>query len=94
MAFYGPDGKIRCASEAEHIQHDLSSSSVKWGFVVYRCCSYDDNERWTQFMKKLNQFAMRDLEGDEAGEQIKHQLDWDVQEDLSLDGCTKDEVRR
>lgn len=94
MAFYGPDGKMRVPTESERILAILHSRSEKWGFVVYRCCSYDNNERWVQFMKKLNEFAMYRLGQDEAGEQIKHQLDWDVQEDPALDGCAKEEVRK
>lgn len=80
----------------EHLQ---DSHQEKWGFFIYRTCYYDDPERWNQFMDRLKEFARRnllnsanDLEGD--GEAIIDGLEWNIQEDPAMDGCSVDEVRR
>lgn len=39
----------------EHINEVLQENPhLKWGFVIYRCCAYDDQTRWDRFMYRLN----------------------------------------
>lgn len=80
-------------SEVSRIRAELRTApNAKWGFVIYRCTYYDD-EKWKAFMQILNGHAFHSLTFEHA-EDLMASLDWAVQEDPSLDGASKDEVRR
>jgi len=63
---------------------------AKFGFMVYRC-TYDNEENWNRFMEFLNAQAKGTLVEEEA-EDLFDRLDWNLQEDQSLDGATMKEV--
>lgn len=80
-------------SEAHRIRTQLRTGpNTKWGFVIYRCI-YGDDEKWKAFMQILNGHTFNSLAFVHADD-LKASLDWAVQEDPSLDGTSKDEVRR
>ncbi|KAI7153368.1 hypothetical protein KC349_g8403 [Hortaea werneckii] len=65
----------------------------KWGFIVFRC-TYGDDARWARFMARLNTHKDHILREVYDKPELTDALDWNVQEDLSLGGATKGEVRR
>lgn len=65
---------------------------TKLGFVVYRL-AYSDDARWARFMHHLNTRVRLDLENDGDGDVFAN-VDWDVQEDLALEGADEEVVRR
>jgi hypothetical protein len=64
----------------------------KLGFVVYRL-TYADDTRWAQFMTYLNTRIRLGLEKTGDGDLFQH-IDWDVQEDPTLEEAEESEVRR
>lgn len=80
-------------SETERITDLMQFYGLqKWGFVIYRC-TYGDNDAWDRFMTHMNarkDAVVRDFYGDED---LAQRLDWSVQQDVSLEGASKDEVR-
>jgi len=80
-------------TETERINDMLNYYGLrKWGFVIYRC-TYDNDSAWDRFMQNLNarkDAVLRDTYDDED---LAQHLDWNVQQDPSLDHATKDEVR-
>jgi hypothetical protein len=67
----------------------------KWGWVIYRC-TYGDDAAWHQFIERLHAYHTEEVLGDRFNaEDLVPSYDWIVQEDpATLDGATKDEVRR
>lgn len=73
-----------------------------WGFVIYRC-TYGDDSAWLSFMDRTNgrrgafptfKYGVEDPD-DHTPNGLARRLDWRVQEDpTTLDGASKDEVRR
>ncbi|KAF2265584.1 hypothetical protein CC78DRAFT_532260 [Lojkania enalia] len=63
----------------------------KLGFVVYRC-TYADDAQWAQFMGYLNSQTQRNLKKAGLGD-FSLRLDWNVQQDPSLDGADFEEAR-
>ncbi|RMY45146.1 hypothetical protein D0864_15496 [Hortaea werneckii] len=57
---------------------------AKWGFIVYRC-TYGGDARWARFMTRLN------TRKDHLLREVYHKPKL---EDLSLDGATRDGIRR
>lgn len=89
----GP-GYLSNSTEAQRIEDLLSFYGLtKWGFVVYRC-TYGDDERWAQFMARLNTHRDAVLRAFYHKPELVESYDWNVHEDPSLEGATKDEVRR
>ena len=80
---------------AEQIQDLLSFYRLqRWGFVIYRC-TYGNDDAWASFMRHLNQRTKQHVLTDTYDSpNLAGSLDWNVQEDQSLDGASKDEVRR
>lgn len=80
---------------AEQIQDLLSFYRLqRWGFVIYRC-TYGNDDAWASFMRHLNQKTKQLVLTDTYDSPtLAGSLDWNVQEDQSLDGASKDEVRR
>jgi hypothetical protein len=76
------------------LQHLIKRKLPTWGFTIYRCCAYDDNARWEQFMDKLKTIATTQLDLESDGLVIKEKLVWDVKEDPALEGASKDEIRQ
>jgi len=80
-------------SAADSIREDLERyPDAKYGFVVYRC-TYGDDKKWDRFMEYLNAQARARLEEEEVG-YLWERLDWNVQQDPSLDEANEEEVRR
>lgn len=80
--------------DVEHISEVLKDNpNLKFGFVVYRCCAYNDQEKWDRFFKKLRRRTRLNLQ-DENAEYLYNRIDWCVQEDPELAKCTEAEVRR
>ncbi|KAF2175366.1 hypothetical protein K469DRAFT_756269 [Zopfia rhizophila CBS 207.26] len=78
--------------ENEQIRAKLERyPDAKLGFVVYRC-AYKDDAEWNQFMEYLNTHTRHNLESGGIGD-LYSRLDWNVQQDLSLDGASKKKVR-
>jgi hypothetical protein len=66
----------------------------KWGWVVYRC-TYGDDPAWHRFIEMLIEDHTEYLTDEFVhAEDLIPSYDWVVQEDPSLEGATKDEVRR
>jgi len=65
----------------------------KWGFFVYHC-TYGDDEGWARSIKYLNQRKDYILKDRYQCHDLADRLDWNVQSDPSLNGASKDEVRR
>jgi hypothetical protein len=80
-------------TETERINDMLKHYHLqKWGFIIYRC-TYGDDSAWDRFMHRLNackDAALIDMYDDEY---LAKHLDWNVQQDPSLDNATKDQVR-
>jgi hypothetical protein len=78
---------------AERVNDMLSYYGLqKWGFVIYRC-TYEDDSAWDRFMHRLNarkDAVLKDVYDDKH---LAYHLDWNVQQDFSLNHATKDEVR-
>lgn len=71
----------------------------KWGFIIYRTCYYDDQERWNRFMERLKDFPRTNIlsltnNRDGDGTAIIDLLEWNVHEDPAMEGCSFGEVRR
>ncbi|KAI6796384.1 hypothetical protein KC363_g6156 [Hortaea werneckii] len=89
----GP-GYFSNTTPAERVEDLLKFYGLsKWGFVVYRCTCGDD-ARWARFMTRLNTNKDHVLREIYHKPELADALEWSVQEDPSLDGATKDEVRR
>ena len=79
--------------ETERINDMLKYYGVrKWGFIVYRC-TYDDDSAWDRFMHHLNARKDASLIDTYDDELLAQSLDWNVQQDPSLDHATTDQVR-
>ncbi|KAK3110182.1 hypothetical protein LTR53_015798 [Teratosphaeriaceae sp. CCFEE 6253] len=65
----------------------------KWGFVLYRC-TYGDDERWHRFLARLTTHRDAVLRDHYHLPALADSHDWAVQDDASLNGATRDEVRR
>jgi len=78
-----------CASIRRQVER---YPGCKIGFAVYRL-SYTDDVQWAKFMQHLNIRTRLDLDGEGDGDLFAH-IDWDVQEDPSLEDADKAEVRR
>jgi len=77
----------------ERIQQNLQQNpDAKFGFVIYRC-TYSDDEKWNRFMEYLNARAKSSIQSWEAPI-LFQRLDWNIQEDPSLDGADMVEVRK
>lgn len=68
------------------------NADLRWGFVIYRCCAYNDNEKWARFVESSNTRVRLNLQ-DEGGEDLFGRIDWAVQEDPELDGAGPAAVR-
>lgn len=64
----------------------------KWSFVIYRC-TYDDHSAWNHFMQHLDARKDAVLRITYDDHCLARCVDWNVQQDPSLDRATKDEVR-
>lgn len=64
---------------------------AKLGFVVYRC-TYSSDADWARFMSYLNAQTRSNLENSEMGDLVSR-VDWNVQQDASLDGASFEDVR-
>lgn len=88
------------AQPHRHVREYLQEyDEDKWGFIIFHTCYYDDQERWNQFMERLKDFARTNIlsptnnrEG--GGAAIIDLLEWNVQEDPAMEGCSFGEVRR
>jgi hypothetical protein len=79
--------------ETERINDMLDYYGLrKWGFVIYRC-TYDDDSAWDRFMQHLNARKDAVLIDTYDDERLAQHLDWNVQQDPSLDRATTDQVR-
>lgn len=80
-------------TETERINDMLKYYGLqKWGFIVYRC-RYNDNDAWDRIMHHLNarkDTVLKNIFDDDC---LAQHLDWNVQQDLSLNYATKDQVR-
>ncbi|PSN72951.1 hypothetical protein BS50DRAFT_568552 [Corynespora cassiicola Philippines] len=67
---------------------------LKWGFVIYQC-TYGDDDAWDRFMHYLNTHFRLTLEeeNNDTDHGLFSRIDWNVQEDSSLDNATSEEVR-
>ena len=67
---------------------------LKWGFVIYQC-TYGDDDAWDRFMHYLNTRVRLTLEeeNNDTDHGLFSRIDWNVQEDSSLDNATSEEVR-
>jgi hypothetical protein len=65
--------------------------AAKLGFVVYRC-TYTSDADWDRFMNFLNTQTKTSLENAEMGD-LFPRVDWNVQQDASLDGASFEVVR-
>jgi hypothetical protein len=80
--------------DVERINEVLQANlKLKFGFVIYRCCAYDDQEKWDRFMKKLRRRTRLNLR-EENAEHLYDRIDWCVQEDPELAKCSEAKVRR
>jgi hypothetical protein len=82
------------SSEADQIR-DLNTcyGLKKWGWVIYRC-TYGDDAAWQRFVNELHDYHKTLLRDELQAEDLIPSYDWIVKEDPTLDGATKDEVRR
>lgn len=79
--------------ETERIRDMLNYYGLtKWGFIIYRC-TYGDDGAWDRFMHRLNAHKDDALIDKYDDKYLAHHLDWNVQQDPSLDRATKDQVR-
>lgn len=84
-------------------RHDQSSTKIlnymsdanetTFGFVFYRCCSYDNDARWSDFMIRMNAWAIWGLEGEADGIAIRDRLSLETVEDPTLVGASKEDIR-
>lgn len=65
---------------------------AKFGFVVYRC-TYKSDTEWDKFMKYLDTHTRWNLEEGGIGD-LYSRLDWNVQQDESLEDANEEEVRK
>lgn len=65
-----------------------------WGFRIYRCTSYEDDELWAIFLNFFKQDIHNDLSR-RGGQKLflERYADWTVIEDKSLEGASKEEIR-
>ena len=78
--------------DIDSIRHYLTTypgSTV--GFTIYRL-TYSDDDAWTRYMAHLNKRVRLNLEEDGDADIFPH-IDWDVQEDPSLQDATDSTVR-
>lgn len=79
-------------TETERINDMLNHYGLqKWGFVIYRC-TYEDDNAWDRFMHHLNSSKNAMLIDTYNDEHLARNLDWNVQQDSSLNHATKDQV--
>jgi hypothetical protein len=71
------------------LRHQLAGR--KWGYVIFRC-TYGDDASWERFMTYLQAKARIGLES-EGAEDMYEQIDWTVQEDMSLWGADTEAVK-
>ncbi|OSS52587.1 hypothetical protein B5807_02545 [Epicoccum nigrum] len=64
----------------------------KLGFIVYRC-TYTSDDDWRRFMEFLDKTVHQSLVDAELGD-VLDRLEWNVQEDVSLEEASFDTVRR
>ena len=69
-----------------------SNPEAKFGFVIYRC-TYNNDADWHRFMELLNEQTKTSLEENKIGD-LYSRIDWNVQQDPSLDEADFEEVRR
>lgn len=80
-------------TETERINDMLNYYGLqKWGFVIYRC-TYSDDSAWERFMHHLNARKDAMLKDTYDDAWLAEHLDWNVQQDPSLDRASKTEVR-
>jgi hypothetical protein len=89
-----PTHKIRMSCLAyERIRVRLAwNPDSKLGFIVYRC-TYTSDDDWRRFMEFLDKTVHQSLVGAEL-EDVLDRLEWNVQEDVSLEEASFDTVRR
>lgn len=89
----GPD-YISNSTPAERVECLLKSYGLsQWGFAVFRC-TYGVDARWVRFVTRLNTHNEHNFREVYHKPDSADALDWSVQEDLSLHGAAKDEIRR
>ncbi|KAF2448770.1 hypothetical protein P171DRAFT_428788 [Karstenula rhodostoma CBS 690.94] len=71
------------------LKHQLNGR--KWGYVIFRC-TYGDDASWDRFMAYL-QAKVRDALETEGADDMYEQLDWKVQEDMSLWDASPETVK-
>jgi hypothetical protein len=84
------------ASSTDKIRDLLDCYSLKkWGWVIYRC-TYGDDSAWQQFLQQLTDYQTQEvLRRRNNADDLVPSYNWIVIEDpATLDGATKDEVRR
>jgi len=80
-------------TETERINDMLNHYGLqKWGFVIYRC-TYEDDSAWDRFMHRLNTSKDCMLIDTYDDKYLARRLNWNVQQDPSLNRATKDQVR-
>ncbi|OAA79419.1 hypothetical protein LEL_02905 [Akanthomyces lecanii RCEF 1005] len=87
-----------------HVLHTMQQTGFHaWGFVIYRGCAYADEAAWQRFLMHMRQEVHNALAAtprlggggvDTSGRQLAPYLEWTVVEDPSLEGASKDTVRR
>lgn len=89
-----------------HVLHTMQQTGFHaWGFVIYRGCAYGDDAAWQRFLSHMKAevhsalHATPRLPGggggvDMSGRQLAPYLEWTVMEDPSLEGASKDTIRR
>jgi hypothetical protein len=77
----------------DSIRHYISTyPGVKVGFTIYRL-TYSDDDSWTRYMHHLNERMRLNLSEDGDDDIFPH-IDWDVQEDPSLQDADDETVRK
>lgn len=81
-------------SEAKTLYDTLElhpNGKICW--VVYRC-NYEDDEEWTKFMQRLNDWVLCVLSMAEDGGLLLDRFEWDVRDDKGkFDGASMSAIR-
>ena len=81
-------------TQAEAIRDSLyHHHDGKFGFRIYRV-TYGNDKDFAEFLNLLTAYANSELDGDDTGDEIRHLLDWDVQDnEWEWSGASMNEVR-
>lgn len=83
----------RNSSFGPTVQYMKETKFHTWGFLIYRCASYDNDTLWQSYLTHLKANIHEDLVFNGTDKLLEQYAQWTVIDSSELSGATKDQIR-